>query len=256
MKNDLGLPFEYKEFPNLFDHVCINDVEQLKNNFIAKILEKYKIKTVLDMMCGTGSQVFFLKKLGYDIIGSDFSPELLKIAREKATQNSINVTFIDGDARTLNIGRFDSVITIFNAIGHLTKQDFEMTLKNIKNNLKQNGIYIFDILNLQVISQNLSKDSKFTLIKQIDENTKINLNQTSEIDSENGVLTSSDELIINNEKTLRREFSLQIYTFDQLNDILNKNGFNIIDKYSTYGSEFIPDQTKNILIIAQTNKLF
>ena len=50
--------------------------------------------------------------------------------------------------RTAHIGEFDAVITIFNSIGHLTKADFEIALRNIHRNLKKDGLYIFDIANL------------------------------------------------------------------------------------------------------------
>ena len=39
---------------------------------LEKLLRKQKVNTVLDLTCGTGSQVFFLTKYGYKVIGSDF----------------------------------------------------------------------------------------------------------------------------------------------------------------------------------------
>ncbi len=50
--------------------------------------------------------------------------------------------------RTMQAGKFDAVITIFNAIGHLTRSDFEKAMKNIYGNLNEKGIYVFDIFNL------------------------------------------------------------------------------------------------------------
>jgi hypothetical protein len=49
--------------------------------------------------------------------------------------------------RTLKIGLFDAVITISNAVGHLTKAGFEKAMRSINKNLKEGGIYIFDIFN-------------------------------------------------------------------------------------------------------------
>jgi ubiquinone/menaquinone biosynthesis C-methylase UbiE len=51
----------------------------------------------LDLTCGTGSQVFYLIKRGYKVVGSDFSPALLAIAREKTQKENILVTFKEGD---------------------------------------------------------------------------------------------------------------------------------------------------------------
>src|SRR5688572_20742371 len=90
------------------------------NRTIERILKKHKVKTVLDLTCGTGSQVFWLLKRGYQVTGSDISRGILKIAKRKAREEKINTKFLRGDMRTINIGKFDAAITIFNAIGHLT----------------------------------------------------------------------------------------------------------------------------------------
>ncbi len=124
-EHKLGLPIEYQQMPEYFDAHNINAQTETKNSFIEKLLKEQKVKTVLDMTCGTGSQVFYLTEHGYDVVGSDFSPALLERARAKAKKIDRSITFIDGDMRTLQVGKFDAVITIFNAIGHVTKADFE-----------------------------------------------------------------------------------------------------------------------------------
>ncbi len=71
------------------------------------MLRKYKVKSVLDLTCGTGSQVFLLTERGYDVTGADFSPALLEQARNRALKEKIDVNFIDGDMRALKVGQFD-----------------------------------------------------------------------------------------------------------------------------------------------------
>ena len=148
----LGLPFEYQKLPEFFDSQNVCDDTDAKNNALEKLLKDHKVQTVLDMTCGTGSQVFYLAKRGYKVTGSDFSSALLEIARKKALTEKLDLSFIDGDMRTLQVGQFDAVITMFNAIGHLRKKDFEKTLKNIRKNLKDGGLYIFDIFNLEAMT--------------------------------------------------------------------------------------------------------
>lgn len=51
--------------------------------------------------------------------------------------------------RTSHVGEFDAVITIFNAIGHLTKTDFEKTLqvysaKQLQELLERNGFKVLE----------------------------------------------------------------------------------------------------------------
>ena len=144
----LGLPLEYKKLPEFFDAHNIGDDTELKNSVIEKLLKKYSTKTALDLTCGTGSQVLFLAKRGYEVVGSDFSSDLLKIARKKAKEAKLNLRFIDGDMRTIKVGKFDAAITMFNAVGHLNKSGFEKAMRNISKNLI---IYLQNSLELLMV---------------------------------------------------------------------------------------------------------
>lgn len=253
-KHKLGLPFEYQQMPDYFDAHNLNQETEAKNALIERLLKNQQVNTVLDMTCGTGSQVFYLVEHGYDVIGSDFSPALLETARNKASKTGKNIIFIDGDMRELHVGKFDAVITIFNAIGHLVKADFEKALRNIYANLKEDGVYIFDIFNLQAITDNII-DNFAMDIQSIVNGIKIRNVQHSEIDRKNGFLTSHDHYTIFKDEGApeihTNSFSLQIYTVGELQAMLAKNGFEIIHQYDMEGNEFIADKSLNILTVAR-----
>ena len=133
-----------------------------------KAVKRDQVKTVLDMTCGTVSQVFYLAEHGYEVVGSDFSPALIQIARDKAVKIGKQITFITGDMREISVGKFDAVITIFNAIGHLTKADFEKALQNIHANLKNYGMYIFDNFYARIAGRKMcGYDVNFSVIIQV-----------------------------------------------------------------------------------------
>lgn len=50
------------------------------NKTIASILKKHNVKTIFDMTCGTSSQVLYLAKHGYKVVGSDINTKMLTIA--------------------------------------------------------------------------------------------------------------------------------------------------------------------------------
>ena len=148
-KSKLGLPLEYSKLSEYYD-VLSQGNDDSKNRTIEGLLKEHKVKTVLDLTCGTGSQVFWLAKHGYKVTGADFSPALLEIARAKAEKEKIDVTLIEGDMRTINVGEFNAVVTIFNAIGHLTKADLEKAMRNINKN------YNLDYIGFWLLNINLS----------------------------------------------------------------------------------------------------
>ncbi len=252
--NKLGLPLEYQILPELFDAHNINCKTKVTNNFIHKLLSQYGVKTVLDLSCGTGSQVFFLNKLGYKVTGADFSPPLLKIARKKAKKENLSITFLDGDMRKLKVGKFDAVITIFNSIGHLSKTDFNKTIKNIYNNLHEGGFYLFDIFNLEAMTVNTVNNLAMDYKKIVDKK-RVHHIQHSTINKVKGQITSYDNYIINKDregiKKINNKFILQIYKAKELQLILAKNGFKTIKQFGIDGSCFKKNKTINMLTLAQ-----
>lgn len=91
----LGLPFEYQIAPEYFDAYNLSTDTDEKNGVIEGILKKHEVKTVLDLTCGTGSQVFYLAQRGYEVTGADISPALIEIARKRAAQENVDVQFVD-----------------------------------------------------------------------------------------------------------------------------------------------------------------
>ncbi|HEX2977890.1 MAG TPA: methyltransferase domain-containing protein [Candidatus Babeliales bacterium] len=224
------------------------------NESIEKLLRKYKRKSVLDLTCGTGSQVFWLAKKGYEVIGADINSKMLKIAKSKAKQQKLEIEFFKSDMRTANIGKFDAVITIFNAVGHLTKSDFEQTIRTVSNNLQPDGLYIFDIFNAQYFQ----KDNNITKLtidwQKKDRNSTSRIIQYSTI-NESGVLSSfTTEILQKNSEPLKvRKYAitLQIYSSDELKEMLHRNGFKVIKKCAIDGSRFDENKTDRILMVAK-----
>jgi ubiquinone/menaquinone biosynthesis C-methylase UbiE len=224
------------------------------NTTLETLLKKHGVKTVLDLTCGTGSQVFWLAKRGYEVIGSDFNQSMLKIAKDKAKSGNITLQFLEGDMRNVQVGQFDAVITIFNAVGHLTKTDFEKAMRNIHSNLNEGGFYIFDICNLSY----LLKDNNITRLtidwQKTVGDTRMRDIQYSTIDEE-GILASHTIHYqwkgSEKQKTRTGSQTLQIYTAKQLKQMLEQNGFQILDQCALDGSEYLETESENIVMIAQ-----
>ncbi|MCA9508328.1 MAG: class I SAM-dependent methyltransferase [Myxococcales bacterium] len=224
------------------------------NKTIESILKKNKIKSVLDLSCGTGLQVFFLAEHGYDVTGCDINAKMLNIAKDKVKNKKSKIKFIEGDMRTSKVGTFDAVITIFNAIGHLTKKDFSKAIKNIGKNLKEGGLYIFDIFNLDYLLED-DNITKLTIDwkKTVGHVTYREI-QYSSINSE-GVLASFDIYIEQklNEKPQLSKASqtLQVYSAQELKNMLDESGFKIMHQCGVDGSRFNASKSERILTVAR-----
>ena len=119
-------------------------------DFIEKIFErecKSKPDLVLDLGCGTGKMTLEMAKRGYDMIGVDYSPEMLDIAREGAFENNQEVLLLCQDMREFELyGTVDAVLCCLDGINHLQDtQDVKKCFSLVHNYLNPDGIFVFDI---------------------------------------------------------------------------------------------------------------
>ncbi len=96
---------------------------------------------VLEIGCGTGTTALKLASSAGDIVATDLSGEMIRIAREKAQAEGIeNVTFAQGTLDdALPTGSFDAVLT-FNFL-HLIR-DVPRAIDRIGELLKPEGLFI------------------------------------------------------------------------------------------------------------------
>ncbi len=226
------------------------------NALLEKILKEHQVATVLDLTCGTGSQVFWLKDKGFEVVGSDISRRMLKIAKQKAKLKQLKIKFLQGDCRTVHAGRFDAAITIFNAIGHLTREDFKLTIQNINRNLNPSGLYIFDIFNLDYLKagNNITKLTGDWMA--VSDGQKFREIQFSTI-SDDGILASYSTYVYQdgNESPTKvskgYENTLQVYGSAELQGLLKENGFVVLAQTDINGQAFLKENSERILTIAK-----
>ena len=247
--------YNYDKFAKYYDILELgesNNYEDI-NHFLDLIFKQHKVKTILDMTCGTGAQAIGLTKRGYTVTASDLSQSMLQIAKEKA--KGLNINFVKGDIRSSKFGKFDAVISIFNAIGHLSKPDFIKALRNIQNNLNKNGLYIFDIFNLDFMKSGGFINYEF-LDKSITYNgTKFVRFNKNNINYKTGVISIKQKTYIQEElkqsSILNENWEMQIYSLAELKQILKKNGFKIMDVSEGPKTKFMHQKSLSVYLITQ-----
>lgn len=121
-------------------------------DFIEKCFSRFsqekKIKSVLDLGCGTGSMTVELAKRGYDMIGLDISDEMLSVADERVRQEGVrDVLFIMGNMCAFELyGTVDAIVCCLDGINHLTSRDNLLSCFSlVANYLEDGGLFIFDL---------------------------------------------------------------------------------------------------------------
>ena len=118
-------------------------------SFIEKIFQKHKVspKLILDLACGTGSVTKLLAEKGYDMIGADFSAEMLMEAQNKCAALWNKPTFIRQSMTGLDLyGTVDAVICLLDSVNYLDSlSKLDKAFARVSLFLNPGGLFIFDL---------------------------------------------------------------------------------------------------------------
>jgi len=119
--------------------------------FVDDCIKKYgspkNTPVILELACGTGNHAFELEKLGYQILATDYSPDMLAQARRKAQGMDSKVEFRQQDMRALDVPErpFDAIVCLFDSIGYVAANESILrVLRNVHDHLGPGGVFVFE----------------------------------------------------------------------------------------------------------------
>lgn len=214
-----------------------------------------KIKTVLDLGCGTANHMVPFLKRGYKVAGVDASAPMLRLAARKLEEMDLRAELFKGRLQSFQLDRtFDAVLCLFSVIDYLTqKKDLLSALRNISGYMKKSSLFIFDFWNANAVTGYYSprRKSIFNIGDKMLERrsvTKIDpfrhmceVHYTCSL-KQNGRLIQRDE-----EKHLLRYFAV-----DEMKDYLKMSGLKVLDVHPFLdGGGKIRKNTWDVTIVAQ-----
>ena len=139
----------YSSFAYVYDELMKNADYESRASYIAEILRRYGIEggLLLDLACGTGSLSVELSKKGFEVIGTDASPEMLTIAQNKAFDEKRQVLFLCQKMQETDLyGTVGAIVCTLDSINHLENTgEVEKMFSRLKNFIDVGGIMIFDV---------------------------------------------------------------------------------------------------------------
>ncbi len=103
--------------------------------------KKTKGKRLVDVACGTGRHLGYLKKY-FSCIGVDINKEIIKIARRKVK----GVKFKKASMVTMRLNKkFDVITCLFSSIGYVkTYSNLRKTLSNFSDHMVEGGVLVIE----------------------------------------------------------------------------------------------------------------
>ncbi|WBV61802.1 methyltransferase domain-containing protein [Chryseobacterium camelliae] len=119
---------------NRFENSYGKYIDQQERLFLDSFIKNRGFSKILDLGCGTG------RLLDFATHGTDFSPEMIKIARTKYPEKTIAV----GEISDIPFHVEFDCIFCFHVIMHQNKEKTQSFLNECYKKLQSNGILIFD----------------------------------------------------------------------------------------------------------------
>ncbi len=145
----------HEMYQSLFDY-------KQEFNFYHATLQRFSSKEIIEYGCGTGNLAKLFLDSGYHYLGVDLNQEMLNIAKESLP----NTNFVVGDLKTFETTKqFDCALITGRTISYLTRnEEVLMSFKNIANNIKDQGVFIFDAIDASVLFDNFDERQNETTI--------------------------------------------------------------------------------------------
>lgn len=143
---EYGEGIMYESFARVYDTFMDNVPYDKWVKDFTDIMKQYHIQNgiLLDLGCGTGSLSIRLSKAGYDMIGIDYSMDMLNIAREKS--EGMDILYLEQDMREFELyGTVRAVLCVCDSINYILEPDEVVEVFSLVDNyLDPNGLFIFD----------------------------------------------------------------------------------------------------------------
>lgn len=122
----------YEEWAKLID-------EYFKNNNISG--------NILELGCGTGRFSFLLEERGYNVVGIDNSPDMIKAAEHNARARHSSCRFTLQDMRVIEQEqKYNAVVSVCDSMNYLREEfDLESVFEGVASVLTKDGIFLFDM---------------------------------------------------------------------------------------------------------------
>lgn len=139
----------YEKFAYAYDRMMRNVNYPRWGDYIESLFKMYgcKPQNVLDLACGTGALTVLFASKGYEMTGIDRAKGMLNIAREKAKEQNLQITFHHGDMLNFRLDQqFDAILCTYDSINYARdEKELSSVFETVSDHLTQDGLFIFDV---------------------------------------------------------------------------------------------------------------
>lgn len=212
--------------------------------------------TILELAAGTGTLAIPLAQTGFTVTGLERSSSMLAKGRRKADAADVKIEWVQGDMRDFSIPRqFDTVILAGNALAHLlTNQDLRACMTCVHRHLRPGGAFVLIAFhpNLQILTNPPDHRGPFGRYQAVDGSGEVVVTTSSVYAADTQIAhVTTHTRYPGREEEVQGDLKLRMVFPQELDALLENNGFEIIAKYGNFEMEPFGGQAESQIIIGQ-----
>ena len=242
----------YTSFAQVYDLFMDNVPYDQWCRYITELLREYGIQDglVLELGCGTGVLTRKLAAKGYDMIGVDYSEDMLEIAMDHR-QEGEDILYLLQDMREFELyGTVRAAVSICDSMNYIVEyQDLVQVMKLVNNYLDPGGIFIFDLNTPYKYEEILGEN---TFAENRPEGSFIWENY---YDGETGINEYDLTLFVREKEGLYRKFEethyQRAYELEQVRRAVKEAGIEFVAAYDAGTHKPVRQDSQRIYVIAR-----
>jgi len=234
--------------PYYFDIESSTRIFKKEIEFLNDVLKRHRIRTILDIGCGSGEHVNALQGIGYTLLGIDNSSHMIDQAKKKYPHCKFDYGSMQ-DYKSKN--QFDSVICMFGTFNYLlTDDDIKSTLRLLQTNLKTAGIAILDIWNAEPFLR--IKRKPIAPVCSIKSGDKIiKRNRGFRLTRTNSPVVEVNYVYHIDKQEIKDKHSMRIFYLKELKYFMDEFKFEILNLYGNFDQERFKKSGGRILLVVK-----
>lgn len=229
--------------------------------FFSFLFKKYKVKTVLDVDCGSGQYLMAMLPTLHYALGIDTNAYMIKKANDAHLVGTnfkflnISIEHLDEAIRKERLyKKYDAALSLHNGFATIINDfNIEKRLRGIREHLDANGIFIISGFNYNKLLKDQDYifrkiafsylDNQYYIIRNMKILEDDLIKYTADLYDDKGH-------VVTNFEQLQRPL-----TKKRLETLLEECGFEILDVYGNYNfEEFNVDTSKKLIVVARVKK--
>lgn len=248
----------YSALAEIYDDVMTEVDYETWTDYIDEIIYQYHpdAVSVLELACGTGTMALSLEELAaYEITATDGSGEMIEVAKRKAESARSDVRFLTRNFLDLNLDQtFDVVFMVFDSLNYLHSEEEIIKLhEEVKGILNPGGIFVYDFTtprNSRIAIKFLNNEARrvnnlYRYNRKSSYNAK-SREHTNRFKIEK-LATESGNVV----ETFHEEHLQRIYTLPEIENIIKKTEFSILNAFDGFALEPAHEKSLRITMVLQ-----